>query len=100
MEAPQRLHGLRDALNQLENGRPKQAERICRHLILQDRGDAEALFLLGLAVGMQGHATTAAPLLNRVGRVRRGYAHPCGDLAGMLVAQGKTERVEPGTANV
>ena len=95
MEAAARLHGLRDALNLLENGRPEQAAQICRCLISLNRADTEALLLLGLAVGMQGHAAAAAPLLNRVAHTRRGFAHPCGDLARMLVAQDKAALVEP-----
>ena len=72
MEAAARLHGLRDALNLLENAQPEQAAQICRRLISQNRADTEALLLLGLAVGMQGHAAAAAPLLNRVAHTRRG----------------------------
>lgn len=95
MEAAARLHGLRDALNLLENARPEQAAQICRRLISRNRADTEALLLLGLAIGMQGHAAAAAPLLNRVAHTRRGFAHPCGDLARMLVAQDKAALVEP-----
>ncbi len=95
MEAAARLHGLRDALNLLENARSEQAEQICRRLILQNRADIEALLLLGLAVGMQGRTAAASPLLNRVAHTRRENAHPCGDLARMLVAQDKAALVEP-----
>jgi tetratricopeptide (TPR) repeat protein len=95
VEAAARLHGLRDALNLLENAQPEQAGQICRRLISQNRADTEALLLLGLAVGMQGQPVAAAPLLNRVANRRHGHAHPCGDLARMLVAQGKATLVEP-----
>jgi Flp pilus assembly protein TadD len=95
VEAAARLHGLRDALNLLENTQPEQAVQVCRRLISENRADTEALLLLGLSVGMQGHAAAAAPLLNRVARTRRGYAHPCGDLARMLVAQDKAALIEP-----
>ena len=79
----------------MENTQPEQAVQVCRRLISENRTDTEALLLLGLAVGMQGHAAAAAPLLNRVARTRRGYAHPCGDLARMLVAQDKAALIEP-----
>jgi Flp pilus assembly protein TadD len=95
VEAAAPLHGLRDALNLLEIAQPEQAVPICRRLISQNRADTEALLLLGLAVGMQGQTAAAAPLLNRVAHMRRGYAHPCGDLARMLAAQDRAALVEP-----
>lgn len=88
MEAAERLRSLNAALALLEGGRYWQCERICRGLVQHDRDDIEALLLLGLAVGMQGHTDAAAPLLNRVARARLGFAHPCNDLARILLAQG------------
>ena len=71
MDATQRLSRLQAALTLLESGQNRQAERICRQLLDRDRGDIEALLLLGLAVGARGEADAAAPILNRVARARR-----------------------------
>ena len=95
MDAAQRLSRLQEALTLLESGRNRQVERICRQLLDRDRGDIEALLLLGLAVGARGEADAAAPILNRVARARSLNAHPCSDLARMLAAQGKAPLVEP-----
>ena len=70
MDAAQRLSRLQEALTLLESGQNRQAERICRQLLDRDRGDIEALLLLGLAVGARGEADAAAPILNRVARAR------------------------------
>ena len=77
MDAAQRLSRLQEALTLLESGRNRQVERICRQLLDRDRGDIEALLLLGLAVGARGEADAAAPILNRVARARSLNAHPC-----------------------
>ena len=95
MDAAQRLSRLQEALTLLEGGRNRQVERICRQLLDRDRGDIEALLLLGLAVGARGEADAAAPILNRVARARSLNAHPCSDLGRMLAVQGKAPLVEP-----
>ncbi len=95
MDAPQRLSRLQAALTLLENGQHAEADRVCRGLLGWDRDDIEALLLRGLAVGMQGYANAAAPLLNRVARARCENAHPCSDLAAMLLGQGKVSLVAP-----
>jgi Flp pilus assembly protein TadD len=95
VDAAQRLSRLQEALTLLESGRNRQAERICRQLLDRDGSDIEALLLLGLAAGARGKTDVAAPILNRVARARGSNAHPCGDLARILIAQGKTPLVEP-----
>jgi Flp pilus assembly protein TadD len=85
---------LRAALELLEAGDSDRAWQRCLGLVARDPDDIEALLLLGLAIGARGDDAAAAPVLNRVAQARAGYAHPCADLAQMLVAQGKTELVE------
>src|SRR5271165_409802 len=72
VDAAKRLRCLNDALTLLETGEDGPAERICRALVDHDRHDIEALLLLGLTVGMQGHSDEAAPMLNRVAQARFG----------------------------
>jgi Flp pilus assembly protein TadD len=88
VDIAERLQGLRAALTLLEDGHHAEAEAISWQLVVQDEDDVEALLLLGLAIGMRGDADAAAPLLNRVAHERRTHAHPCCDLAGMLMSQG------------
>ena len=95
MDAAERLRCLNAALALLEAGRHRQCEHMCRSLVAHGRDDIEALLLLGLAVGMQGRAEAAAPLLDQVARARCGFAHPCSDLTRMLVAHGKPTCVAP-----
>jgi Flp pilus assembly protein TadD len=95
VDATERLRRLRLALSQLEGGRSEQAERTCLRLVAHDRDDIEAQLLLGLAIGTRGDANAAAPILNHVARERRAHAHPCSDLAGMLLSQGKASLIAP-----
>jgi Flp pilus assembly protein TadD len=88
-----RLDELRAALAALEGGEPGRAESVCRSLLAQDPADIEALLMLGLALGLRGETQAAAPVLNEVASARRSHAHPCRDLAQMLLTQGKTEHV-------
>jgi Flp pilus assembly protein TadD len=86
---------LRAALTELEAGQGRAAERLCRELLRQDPADAEASLLLGLALGISGKVREAAPILNRAGRNRGEFAHPCVDLARLLAAQGKAALAVP-----
>jgi Flp pilus assembly protein TadD len=95
VDAAERLRCLNDALTLLEDGEYGSAGRICRVLVARDCHDIEALLLLGLTVGMQGHTDEAAPMLNRVAFARYGFAHPCSDLARMLLARGNVACVGP-----
>jgi Flp pilus assembly protein TadD len=95
VDATERLARLQAALTRLENDQSRQAERICRQLLDRDGADIEALLLLGLAVGARGNTDMATAILNRVARARGSNAHPCSDLARMLIAQGKASLVEP-----
>ena len=95
MDAAEHLRCLNDALALLEAGEDGPAERICRALVDHDRHDIEALLLLGLTAGLQGHTDEAAPMLNRVAQARFGFAHPCSDLARMLLARGNVSRIGP-----
>jgi Flp pilus assembly protein TadD len=95
VQAADRLLRLGTALHLLNSGSYQQAQHVCQQLLAHDRDDVEALLFTGLAVGMQGDASAAALLLNRVGRARPQHAHPCSDLAGMLLAQGKSALVAP-----
>lgn len=95
MNGTDRTQNLHVALTLLESGRGEQAELVCRHLIDQETGDIEATLLLALAIGMRGDADAAAPLLNLVSRARCDHAHPCRDLAQMLLAQGNAALVAP-----
>ena len=95
MDAPERLRSLNAALALLEDDRHRRSERICRCLVKHNRDDIEALLLLGLAVGMQGRTAAAAVMLNRVARARPGFAHPCADLARMLLAHDSMSLVDP-----
>ncbi len=89
-----RLSCLQAALAALESGRYRDAESACRGLLRGGRDDAEALLVLGLALGAQGKADAAAPLLNRVARLNGEHAHPCRDLARMLPAPEQAPLVE------
>jgi cytochrome c-type biogenesis protein CcmH/NrfG len=93
VDATERLARLQAALTRLENDQSRQAERICRQLLDRDGADIEALLLLGLAVGARGNTDMATAILNRVARARGSNAHPCSDLARMLIAQGKASLV-------
>ena len=95
MDGAERVLGLRGALSLLERGEYEQAELASRNLVEHDGADIEATLLLALAVGMQGAATTAAPMLNRLARARPRHAHPCRDLAQMLLDQGKAALITP-----
>ena len=86
---------MRVALKLLEDGQHAQAEVACRQLVAFDCDDIEALLLLALAIGMRGDVDAAAPLLNRVGQERRAHAHPCTDLARMLLRGGDAARISP-----
>jgi tetratricopeptide (TPR) repeat protein len=90
-----RRERLRVALTALEGGQGEAAEGICRALLREQAGDAEASLLLGLALGVQGKATQAAAILDPAGRARRDFAHPCADLAHLLMAQGKAALIVP-----
>lgn len=95
MCAAQRLELLRRALAHLEGGNETEAECICRRLALDDNSDLEALLLLGLATGMRGDVHTAAAVLDRVARQRTEKAHPCSDLAALLIRGGKGDLIAP-----
>ena len=95
MQAAERLAGLRTALEGLEEGDPARSVAACRKLLRSDADDVEARLLLGLAMGMQGDARQAARLLDDVARARPDNAHPCRDLVGMLLRQGKAALVAP-----
>ena len=90
-----RLDCLRGAVTALQNGKPEQAEYACRQLVDRDAADIEAWLLLGLALGLRGDASAAAPVLDAVARARRDYAHPCRDLARLLLDQGKASLIAP-----
>ena len=94
MDIAQRVSRLHGALVLLESGQLRQAEYICGELLSNDGEDVEALLLLGLATGARGKAETAAPILNRVADLRSAYAHPCSDLARMLLESNKPLLVE------
>lgn len=94
MDSAERLHDLSAVLALLEAGQPAVAEKICRRLVHSDHGDIEALLLLGLAVGLRGDMA-AAVLLNQVAQARPGHAHPCRDLARLLLEQGKASLIAP-----
>jgi Flp pilus assembly protein TadD len=95
VDAAERLRSLNAALALLEDGRHGRSERICRCLVKHDRDDVEASLVLGLAVGMQGRTAAAAALFNRVAQARPGFAHPCADLARMLLAHDNMSLVAP-----
>ncbi len=95
MDVAERLQRLRVALALLEEGQHAKAAAVCRQLVAHSCDDIEALLLLGLAIGMRGDADAAAPLLNRVAHQRRTHAHPCSDLARMLVSQGNASLIAP-----
>lgn len=94
MHSTERLQHLGAALVLLEGGQPAGAEEICRRLVHCDHGDIEAMLLLGLAIGLRGDVA-AAPLLNHVAQARRNHAHPCRDLARLLMQQGKASVIGP-----
>jgi hypothetical protein len=90
-----RRSSLQAALAGLENGHAEVAERICRDLVTQDPDDVQPLLLFGLALGISGKPQKAAPILNRVGALRREFAHPCTHLARLMATQAKTRLVVP-----
>jgi tetratricopeptide (TPR) repeat protein len=94
VDAPERLARLHAVLTLLESGQARQAESVCNELLGHDAEDIEVLLLRGLAIGALGEAVAAAPILNRVALARSGFAHPCHDLAQMLIAQDKAALVE------
>jgi Flp pilus assembly protein TadD len=95
MGGAERTRRLGMALTALESGQHAEAAHVCRQLVADDRDDIEAQLLLGLAIGMHGDADAAAPVLNRVAQVRRGYAHPCSDLAPLLASHGNAAFIAP-----
>jgi Flp pilus assembly protein TadD len=86
---------LRTALTELEAGRTRVAERLSRDLLGLDADDAEALLVLGLALGIDGRAEEAASVLDRTARARADFAHPFADLAPLLAAQGRAALIVP-----
>jgi Flp pilus assembly protein TadD len=95
VETSERLSRLQAALTLLESGQAGRAESVCDELLGHDAEDIEVLLLRGLAIGARGEAAAAAPILDRVGLARSTFAHPCRDLAQMLIAQDKSALVEP-----
>ena len=95
MDDAERMRRLGIALTSLERGQHAEAAQVCRQLVADDCDDIEAQLLLGLAIGMRGDAVAAAPILNRVAQVRRGYAHPCSDLARLLTSHGNAAFIAP-----
>jgi Flp pilus assembly protein TadD len=95
LDSAERVRALHGALALLECGQHEQAELVCRQLVAGDQADVEAMLLLALAVGVRGDADAAAPLLNQLARARPEHAHPCRDLAQMLVGQNKAVLVAP-----
>jgi Flp pilus assembly protein TadD len=93
--ASERLRHLGLALADVESGGSALAEPACRLLLGSDPEDVEALLLLGLAIGLRGEAQTAAVILNRVAALREQHAHPCRDLATLLVRFGKASLIAP-----
>jgi len=93
VDVTDRVRELGAALSLLENGLHEKAERVCEQLVARVRGDIEARLLLGLAIGMRGDADAAAPVLNGVARERPHHAHPCRDLAQMLLDCGKSSLI-------
>jgi hypothetical protein len=86
VDAAQRVRGLNSAIALLDGGQYVQAEQLCRQF---DHDDVEARLLLGLAIGLRGEPEEAAPILNHVAAARPDHAHPCRDLARMMLGQGK-----------
>ena len=95
VDAAERVRALHGALNLLESGQHEPAELVCRQLVACDCADIEAMLLLALAIGMRGDPEAAAPLLNQLARARSDHAHPCRDLAQMLLGQGKAALIAP-----
>ena len=71
MEAAARLHGLRDALDLLENSSARAGSAVCRRLISENRTDTEALLSLDLRLACKG-TLRSRPAANRVGAQGRG----------------------------
>jgi Flp pilus assembly protein TadD len=84
-----RLGLLAGALEELESGRFSAVTSTCQRLLAVAPRDVEAKLLLGLALGAQGRLDEAMPLLDAVARTRPGHAHPCRDLAELLVRLGR-----------
>lgn len=77
------------ALGDLESGRFADVAATCRQLLSIAPSDVEAKLLLGLALGAQGQLDEAMPLMDAVADARPGHAHPCRDLAELLVRLGR-----------
>jgi tetratricopeptide (TPR) repeat protein len=95
VDVTDRVRELGAALTLLESDQHDNARRICEQLVARDRHDIEARLLLGLAIGFGGDADAAAPVLNGVARERSRHAHPCRDLAQMLLGQGMASLIAP-----
>jgi Flp pilus assembly protein TadD len=95
VDGAQRLQGLQLALALLEDGQHEQAERICAPLVADDRNDVEASLLLALAIGLRGDAVAAAVILNRVASARPLHAHPCRDLAQLMMQHREVALIAP-----
>ena len=79
---------MREALAGLESRTFERAEVACARLLAADPDDVEALLLQGLAWASARRSQDAATVLNRVAAARPTFAHPCGDLGGLLDASG------------
>jgi tetratricopeptide (TPR) repeat protein len=86
---------LQAAWENLRDGHVGVVRNACADLLARDGGDIEASLFLGLALGAAGQADEAAPLLDRVARVRRNFAHPCRDLAALLQQIGRPDLIVP-----
>jgi thioredoxin-like negative regulator of GroEL len=82
---PDRVAELSAALDRIDAGEPAAAEALCQDLLRADPGDEAALLLLGLAVGAQGDAARAHPLLIRAAHLHASGRNPCHDMATALV---------------
>jgi Flp pilus assembly protein TadD len=95
MDVAERRRQLRVALTLLEDGQHAKAEALCRQLVAHGRNDIEVLLLLGLAIGLRGDADAAAQVLNRVAHDRPSHAHPCSDLARLLLSRSNAALIAP-----
>lgn len=71
---------LSDALGKLQSGAWLEAELQARKALVLTPDDPRALLLLGLSIAAMGEAGRAAPVLDRIARLRPDAPHPCQDL--------------------
>ncbi len=85
---------LADALTHIENGRYRDAEEVCLHLLLADAGDPAANTLLALSLQAQRRFDEAIPLLRAQAAAPGAGFEACNNLGNALRDAGRNDEAE------